>query len=97
MLFRSDVQMVYPGDRNDEIPTTRFSPRAKRLFEAVRDVEKLRYLKKQSSEMELQVDALLDGITNYYGQRDMDPLDIEMEELKKSIMDLSRMYLQDAS
>ncbi len=82
-----DVQMIYPGGE-DRIP--RMSPRTCRLFEAIRDIEKLRYLRNEMGE---EVDGLLASITNYYGQQDMDPLDVEMDAFKKQIMDLSKEYL----
>ncbi len=92
-----DVQMVYPGDKEDltngKVPVTRSAPRTERLYEAIRDVQKLRYLKEMNPSMSHDIDAFIGSVKNFNGSRDTVAIAKEMDRVKKGVMDLTRVYL----
>ena len=97
-LFETgDVQMVYPGDREDvaagKVPVTRSAPRTERLFEAIRDVQKLRYLKESNPAMAQEIDRFIDGIRNFNGSSDTVAIAQEMDRVKNQVMQFSKDYL----
>ncbi len=92
-----DVQMVYPGDKDDltkgKVPVTRSAPRTERLYEAIRDVQKLRYLKEMNPSMSHDIDAFVASVKNFNGSADTVAIAKEMDRVKKGVMDLTRVYL----
>lgn len=101
-----DPFFVYPGDKNDEVPTPRSTPRYERLQEGIRDVEKLNYIKRNTTELNDEIDALLGSIQRAYGktnpwganeagsQANKDLIDSEVARLRAGLMDITRQYIE---
>ena len=97
-LFETgDVQMVYPGERADleagKVPVTRSAPRTERLYEAIRDVQKLRYLKEANPMMADDIDAFIAGIKNFNGSANTTAIAQEMDRVKEGVMQFTRNHL----
>lgn len=62
-----DMFLVYPGEYCGERTTVRSSPRFQMMTEAVRDIRKLRQLRRNYSGQVGKIDKLLDSVKSYYG------------------------------
>ena len=95
-----DVQMVYPGDKEDltsgKIPIPRSTPRTERLYQAIRDIEKLRYLKKQEPSMANDIETFIESVKNFNNASRTDAtrnaINAEMDRMSQGVINFSKMY-----
>ncbi|MGL5380238.1 glycoside hydrolase domain-containing protein, partial [Clostridium sp.] len=62
-----DTFLVYPGDKGTDNIQPRSSVRLEKMAEAIRDVEKVNYLKENAPELAAEIEALLGSINRYGG------------------------------
>lgn len=96
-----DLQMVYPGDKEllekGEIPLPRSTPRTERLYEAIRDVQKLRYLKEHNPSSADDITTFIRGVRNFNNggknETTRNAIDVEMDRMKAGVTNFSHMYI----
>ncbi|WP_455684126.1 glycoside hydrolase domain-containing protein, partial [Thomasclavelia sp.] len=96
-----DVQMVYPGDKElleqGAIPTPRSTPRTERLYEAIRDIQKLRYLKEVNPASADDITTFIRSVKNFNDAgntiANKTAVDAEMDRMKAGLVNFSKMYV----
>ena len=89
-----DCFFIYPAEKDGSNPEYVYStPRYEMLKKGIRDINKAKYLMKQSSEMENQVKELVQSLDRPSGKNTQLMLD-EVERMRSGIMELSRTVIK---
>lgn len=100
-----DTFLMYPGDKGSENIKARSSMRLEKMSEAIRDVEKINYIKKNAPELATEIDTFLRSIDRYggygngYGMAEgnaatKDAVAKEAIRIKKEVNRISKKYLE---
>lgn len=63
-----DMFLIYPGEYQGTRTAARCSPRFSVLSEAIRDIKKVRQMRRKYPALEKKIDSLIDSVHSYYGQ-----------------------------
>ena len=89
-----DCFFIYPAEKDGSNPEYVYSsPRYEMLKKGIRDINKAKYLMKQSSEMENQVKELVQSLDRPSGKNTQLMLD-EVERMRSGIIELSRTVIK---
>lgn len=80
-----DTFLIYPGDKGTNNIMPRTSVRLEKIAEAIRDVEKIMYIKENSPELSSEVDKLLNSIDRYSEYGNGFGMNEGSEETKKEV------------
>lgn len=100
-----DTFLVYPGDKGSDDIQTRSSVRLEKMAEAIRDVEKIKYIQKNSPELAVEIETLLGSIDRYGGygngwgmaegsEQTKAAVEAEAIRVKEEVMEISRKYVE---